>query len=102
MIHVHDIAAGLKSARPWRAPSPLAPGLRGVLPMLTILGQPQRHPFCDGVKRRDFLKIGGLAMGGPALPDLLRGETAAGIPNSHKTVVMIFLPRGPPHQEFLH
>jgi Protein of unknown function (DUF1501) len=69
--------------------------------MLTILGQPQRHPFCDGVKRRDFLKIGGLAMGGLALPQLLRAEAAAGIRNSHKAVIMIFLPGGPPHQDFL-
>jgi hypothetical protein len=69
--------------------------------MLTILGRPQRHPFCDGVKRRDFLKIGGLAMGGLALPELLRAEAAAGIRNSHKAVIMIFLPGGPPHQDFL-
>jgi hypothetical protein len=69
--------------------------------MLTILGQPQRHPFCDGLKRRDFLKIGGLAMGGLALPELLRAEAAAGIRGSHKAVIMIFLPGGPPHQDFL-
>jgi hypothetical protein len=69
--------------------------------MLTILGQPQRHPFCDGVRRRDFLKIGGLAMGGLALPELLKAEAAAGIQNSHKAVIMIFLPGGPPHQDFL-
>jgi hypothetical protein len=69
--------------------------------MLTILGQPQRHPFCDGIKRRDFLKIGGLAMGGVALPELLRAEAAAGIRGSHKAVIMIFLPGGPPHQDFL-
>ena len=37
--------------------------------MLTILGKPQRHPFCDGLRRRDFLKIGGLAMGGFSLPE---------------------------------
>src|SRR6266566_3915002 len=69
--------------------------------MLTILGRPQRHPFCDGLKRRDFLKIGGLAMGGLALPELLRAEAAAGIRGSHKAVIMIFLPGGPPHQDFL-
>ncbi len=69
--------------------------------MLTILGQPQRQPFCDGVKRRDFLKIGGLAMGGLALPDLLRAEAQAGIRGSHKAVIMIFLPGGPPHLDFL-
>ena len=42
--------------------------------MLTILGRPQRHPFCDGLKRRDFLKIGGLAMGGLSLPPVAAGR----------------------------
>ena len=42
--------------------------------MLTIFGQRQR--FCDGVSRRSFLRIGGLAMGGLALSDLLRAEAA--------------------------
>ena len=45
--------------------------------MLTILGQPQRNRFCDGLTRRSFLKIGGLAMGGLTLPQVLRAEAAA-------------------------
>jgi hypothetical protein len=69
--------------------------------MLTILGQPQRHRFCDGLTRRSFLKIGGLAMGGLTLPQVLRAEAAAGIGHSHKAVIMIFLPGGPPHLDFL-
>ena len=44
--------------------------------MLTILGSDVRH--CDGLSRRSFLKIGGLAMGGLSLPQLLQAETAAG------------------------
>ncbi|HEY1784497.1 MAG TPA: DUF1501 domain-containing protein, partial [Pirellulales bacterium] len=64
-------------------------------------GQPQRHPFCDGLTRRNFLKIGGLAMGGLTLPQVLRAEAAAGIAKSHKSVIMIFLPGGPPHLDFL-
>ena len=55
--------------------------------------------FCDGVSRRDFLKIGGLALGGLSLPQLLRAEAAAGIGRSHKAVIMIFLAGGPPHQD---
>ena len=39
--------------------------------MLTIKGQP-RGRFCDGLSRRDFIRIGGLAMGGLGLPQLLR------------------------------
>src|SRR3954471_21108248 len=55
--------------------------------------------FCDGVSRRDFLRIGALGMGGLALPQLLRAEAANGIKRSHKAVIMIFLPGGPSHQD---
>ncbi len=55
--------------------------------------------YCDGVSRRSFLQIGGLAMGGVALPQLLRAEDAAGIRDSHKGVVMIYLGGGPSHQD---
>ncbi len=67
--------------------------------MLTILGQPTRNRFCDGMSRRNFLTIGGMAMGGLALPQLLRAESASGIRNSHKSVINVFLPGGPPHQD---
>src|SRR5438045_4845168 len=69
--------------------------------MLTIVGQPERQRFCDGLTRRGFLRIGGLAMGGLTLPQLLKAEAAAGIRGSHKAVIMIFLPGGPPHQDML-
>lgn len=55
--------------------------------------------FCDGLSRRQFLQIGGLAMGGMALPEILRAEQKAGIRNSHKAIIMVFLPGGPPHQD---
>jgi hypothetical protein len=68
--------------------------------MLTIYGRRQRRSgFCDGVNRRDFLKIGGLVMGGISLPQLLAAEAQAGIKRSHKAVINIFLPGGPPHQD---
>lgn len=68
--------------------------------MLNILGSSERRSgFCDGVSRRGFLKIGGLAMGGLSLPGLLRAESNAGIRNHHKAVIMVFLPGGPPHQD---
>ena len=65
--------------------------------MLTIRGEKQR--FCDGVSRREFLKIGGLALGGFGLPDMLAAEAQAGIRSSHKAIIMVFLPGGPPHQD---
>ena len=33
--------------------------------------------FCDGITRRNFLSIGGTAMAGLSLPQLLRAEEAA-------------------------
>jgi hypothetical protein len=71
--------------------------------MLTIQGGKGR--FCDGVSRREFLKIGGLALGGLSLTDILAAEArAAGAPApvarlNHKAIIMVFLPGGPPHQD---
>ena len=65
--------------------------------MLTIPGPSSR--FCDGLSRRNFLRIGALGMGGLALPDLLRAETASGLRSGNKAVIMIYLPGGPPHQD---
>jgi hypothetical protein len=67
--------------------------------MLSILGRSQR--FCDHLSRRQFLKIGGLALGGLALPQLLRAEAQAGIKSGHKSVIMVFLSGGPPHQDLV-
>jgi len=65
--------------------------------MLTIYGSRQR--FCDGISRRNFLKIGALGLGGLSLPQLLQAEAQSGIRRSHKAVIMIFLPGGPSHQD---
>src|SRR5205823_6859794 len=65
--------------------------------MLTIQGGGGR--FCDGISRREFLKIGGLALGGLSLTDILAAEARAGIRSSHKAIIMVFLPGGPPHQD---
>jgi hypothetical protein len=58
-------------------------------------------PDCDGLSRRDFLRIGGLALGGMTLPHLLAAEARAGIRSSHKAVIMVFLAGGPPHQDMV-
>ncbi len=67
--------------------------------MLTIFGRPHRNGgFCDGLTRRDFLTVGGTVVGGAlALPNLLRAEAQAGIKLSHKAIINVFLPGGPPH-----
>jgi hypothetical protein len=59
----------------------------------------ERRGYCDGVTRRDFLKLGGLALGGLSFPQLLRAEAKAGIAGSHKAVIMVFLAGGPPHMD---
>jgi uncharacterized protein (DUF1501 family) len=55
--------------------------------------------FCDGLSRRNFLRIGSLGLGGLSLSDLLRAEAAAGKTNRQKSVVMIYLPGGPTQHE---
>ncbi|MSR60589.1 MAG: DUF1501 domain-containing protein [Planctomycetaceae bacterium] len=55
--------------------------------------------LCDGVSRRDFLRIGALGLGGLSLHQLLAAEARAGIAQSHKAVIMIYLVGGPPHQD---
>ena len=55
--------------------------------------------MCDGVSRRSFLQIGGLAMGGLSLPQVLRAQEQSGESTQHKAVIMIFLAGGPPHQD---
>jgi len=64
--------------------------------MLTIQGARQR--FCDGITRRDFLKVGALS-GALDLPDLLRLQAhgaQAGRP-SPRAVIMVCLNGGPSH-----
>ncbi|QDU07564.1 DUF1501 domain-containing protein [Gimesia aquarii] len=66
--------------------------------MLKILGS-QKSQFCDRITRRNFLQIGGLALGGMSLPQLLQAESATPQKKQHKGIIMIFLPGGPPHQD---
>ncbi len=67
--------------------------------MLTIFGRPSRTGgFCDGVSRRDFLTIGGALVGGAlSLPKLLAAEAKSGVKSSHRSIINVFLPGGPPH-----
>lgn len=69
--------------------------------MLNLYGQPSRRR--DEFSRRSFLQMGSLALLGSggtfSLPSLLRAESAAGIGRSPKSVIMIYLVGGPPHQD---
>lgn len=69
--------------------------------MLTITSGPQ-STYCDGASRRNFLKIGALALGAGAgaltLSDVLRAEAAAGT-STHKAIINIHLSGGPSHQD---
>src|ERR1700678_609920 len=67
--------------------------------MLTIFGKPHRNGgFCDGLSRRDFLTVGGTVVGGAlSLPNILAAEAQSGIGKSHKAIINVYLPGGPPH-----
>src|SRR5437899_9941010 len=69
--------------------------------MITVLGSPRR--LCDGIARRESLKIGGLsALGGFTLSDLLRAEerrSTSGRPGRAKNVIVIFLVGGAASQD---
>jgi hypothetical protein len=64
--------------------------------MLHLLGP--KHRYCDGISRRSFLQIGGLAVGGLTLPQILAAEARAG-KSSHKSVIMVYLSGGIAHQD---
>ena len=51
------------------------------------------------LSRRSFLNIGALGIAGLSLPQLLRAEAAAGLRSSAKSVILIYLVGGPPHQD---
>jgi len=66
--------------------------------MLNIFGK-STGKFCDQVSRRSFIKIGSLGLAGLGLPQILSAESKTGKSNSHKSIIMIYLPGGPPHQD---
>jgi hypothetical protein len=55
--------------------------------------------LCNGITRRGFLQAGALGMGGLTLDQLLQLEANAGIRNSKKAIIMIYLVGAPPHQD---
>jgi uncharacterized protein (DUF1501 family) len=69
--------------------------------MLTLLGRRTSGQHCDGVTRRDFLRVGALGMGGLCLPDLLRARAAGSGQGTGKqtSVVFLWLEGGAPQTE---
>ena len=67
--------------------------------MLTVTGRRDKHTsLCNGISRRNFIQIGTLGGAGLTLPGLLRAESHLGR-RSNKSVIMIYLVGGPPHQD---
>ncbi len=78
--------------------------------MLTFWGrqnESRQERFCDGVCRREFLRVGAIGAGavGLTLADVLRVEAAspakevASSGRRGKSLIQIFLPGGPPHMD---
>ena len=63
--------------------------------MFSFHGQSQR--FCDQFARRDFFRIGGLAISGLTLPKLLQAEQASAGRATGKSIINIYLAGGPTH-----
>src|SRR5262245_28030365 len=62
--------------------------------MLNITSQ--QRSLCDGISRRDFLRVGALSIGGLTLADVLRLQ-AREERKSNKAVIMVYLQGGPSH-----
>ena len=56
---------------------------------------------CDGVSRREFLRVGGLGLAGPALADLLRLEAGAATSPPARSVILLWMQGGASHIDTL-
>ncbi len=63
--------------------------------MFTWRDQGSTH--CDGIRRREFLRLGALGFGGLTLADLLRVEASATGSQRPKSVIYVVLNGGPSH-----
>ncbi len=70
--------------------------------MLDIFGD--RYGSCDGLSRRNFVRLGSLGLGALTLPDLLRARSASAksgqaVSPGSKAVIQVVLSGGPSHME---
>src|SRR5262245_8545229 len=68
--------------------------------MLRLLGSGNR--LCDGVTRREFLRVGGIGLAGLTLPALLRNQARAAPAKKEpraRSVIQLFMWGGPSQQE---
>jgi len=56
---------------------------------------------CDGVSRREFLRVGGLGLAGLTLADSLRLEARAAAPAPARNVILLWMQGGPSHIDTL-
>jgi hypothetical protein len=63
--------------------------------MLSFRGHGSSH--CDGISRRDLLRVGALGFGGLTLADLLRLEAKGDQTRRQKSVIYVVLNGGPSH-----
>ncbi|MGV3721112.1 MAG: DUF1501 domain-containing protein [Actinomycetota bacterium] len=65
--------------------------------MLELRGDPRR--YCDGLTRRDFVRVGSLGLGGVSLAGMLAGRASAGPAAQAKAVILLWMGGGPSHFE---
>ncbi len=69
--------------------------------MLSILGKPGR--MCDGLNRRELLRVGGIGLAGVSLANLLQTQAPAATVDAQfgraKNVIFLWLQGGPPQHE---
>src|SRR5580704_5378060 len=66
--------------------------------MLHIFGNRTRP--CDGLTRREAMRVGGLSLfSGLTLPKMLRAEAQSTVAGTAKSVILLNLFGGPPHQD---
>ncbi|HTE20916.1 MAG TPA: DUF1501 domain-containing protein, partial [Armatimonadota bacterium] len=65
--------------------------------MLEILGG--HRTYCDGLDRREFLKVGALGLGGLTLADVLGARAAQAAAPQAEAVILLWMGGGPSHFE---
>ncbi len=58
-----------------------------------------RHRYCDGLHRREVLKVGAMGLGGVSLPMLLQSRSDAALAAQAKAVILLWMGGGPSHFE---